>query len=129
VLPEDAIWADAYDTDSEIDVAVTGNRLFNVDEDTDVFDETITVRYCVLYEFECVPYPVRRYIAEAAKYKFARAARRELRLDNGTIREIESDMLLALTAARQYDSDTSNANILDTDANYRVRGNRGAQVR
>lgn len=129
VLPDETIWADTNGSDDTVDVALVGNRFYDLDNNTDVFTVTITCRYCLRFDFDCIPYPVREYIMAAAKYKFARSVRRELRLDAGLIADLQSDMALALTAARQFDNDTSNDNMLDTLPYTRVRGDTGAEVR
>lgn len=125
----DTIWIDSDRDDSGTDVALVGGKLYNKDENTFVFDETITVRDCRLFDFACIPHPVRDYILKSAAHRFARAVKRELRLDPAAMADIESDLLLAQTAAHQFDNDSSNDNVLETVEGMRLRGNYGAVVR
>lgn len=130
IIPDnDVIWLDSDQEDSDKDVALVGGKLYDKDNNTYVFTETVTIRDCRLWDFPCVPHPVRDYILKSAMYRFARSVRRERGLDAETLRGLHEDLVLAQTAAHQFDNDSSNDNMLDTLDGLRVKGQRVSETR
>lgn len=123
------IWVDSDQDDSTTDICLVGGRIYNRDDNTFTFTDDIKIRDCTLWDFACVPHPVRDYILKSAAYRFARAVRRELRLDPGVIRDIQEDLLLAQTAAHQFDNDSSNDNMLEFPDSQSVKGQNKATFR
>lgn len=106
---------DTYGVDVEMDVANVGGKLYDLDDNTFSFDDTIKVWYTLRYDFVCIPLQIRTYIAKYAAFKFA-----ELR---GTVTQtIYDDYILARSRANSFNSRSRNDNMLDTVHHRRVRG-------
>lgn len=118
-VPVGCLAIDTEGPSARRDVTLLGARLFDLDNNTDVFTETLTYTYVLRYEFECIPPTIRFYVAASAASEFNSAyghPRRQTRLDQ------ERDV--ARTKAEQSDGDASDLNVLNTSEALLLRGGR-----
>lgn len=113
------IWPDQGDRRRNL--VQTGGLLYDADENTSTFDGTIKASYTLRYEFDCIPYRVRRLIAETAARRFDEAFFGGQRA--AVLRDNEHR---ARGEAHRHDTRSrwAGVNILETIESQRVKGRR-----
>lgn len=105
--------------DSGRSVFMRTDRLFDRDNNTDVFSGTIKVWYTLLMPFTAIPPIVQAYLAAQTALAYNQA--------HG-VPQRTNDLMLnanrALIRARQFDAQSSGLNVLDSTDVQNVKGNR-----
>ena len=70
LLPSETVKVDSSDVSAHRDVVQRGNKLYDRDNNTFIFDEDITVDIVKLLEFNELPQHVRRYVTTKASRRF-----------------------------------------------------------
>lgn len=115
---------DTFGVDSEMDVARIGDKLYDLDDNTFTFADSIKVWYTLRYTFPCIPLQIRTYIAKYAAYKFAQ----DRGIGGNKLQQVYDDYILARSRANSFNSRTRNDNMLDGVHFRRVRGESAAAV-
>jgi len=127
--PTGTITLDSYGTDADRDIALVGDLVYDLDNNTFDFTGTTSMRFkiVVLHEPECIPYPFRHWIVEDASFQFisTRGTHFLSQADLSVmIGNIFRSKLAAEAAANRFNANEGNENILETDRILRVKGNR-----
>lgn len=123
-LPANTITIDTDGADHWRNVTQRGEKLFDLDNNTDEFSGTLRCRYVTLWAFHCVPEPVAAYIACQAAltyYENMPPPREALR-----IRTLMETRDRAMGVAKKFNASSADANILTTPDAQAVKG-RSAQ--
>lgn len=118
-IPAGVVTIDSFGKDTSRNVTQTGDTLFDLDDNTDLFTGTIVVSYVVAYQFHCVPHPIQKYIVLRAAAQFNQA--------NGSPRNtpmIERDLKQAFVYAKRFDADTKDTNLLNASDVIVAKGSR-----
>lgn len=115
--PATAFTADTYGQDAGRDVVWNGDRLYDRDENTQVFTGSLRFEIIDRWEFHCIPDPIARWIAHEVSVEFWRS-----RIAPSQLVFIERDRKDARVQAHQFESDHSDTNILDSDDARRTHG-------
>lgn len=107
-IPSDCIQCDASGQDSERDVCVRGNRLYDRDNHTYIFDCPVTVDMVLVLPFEELPQAARHYITIRAARVYQQRVVGSETLGNFT----EKDEVRARVGLRKFEADTADYNIL-----------------
>lgn len=118
-VPAATINIDTDDTDAWRDVTRQGDHLFDHDNNTDEFDGPLTVRYSTRFTFPCIPFPIADYIVAAASLRMCENYHPEQRI---RLINLRAERDRALAAANRFNSDTTNANCLNSPDARRFRG-------
>lgn len=121
-IPANVITIDTDGADHWRNITQQGEKLYDLDNNTDDFTDTssLRVRYVLLYEFHCVPEPIARYIACKAAmtyYENFPPPREALRM-----RTLIDEMERARGQAKAFNAKTADANILRTPDALAVKG-------
>lgn len=121
IVPETSIITiDSYGDDECWDVALVGGKLYDLEDNTFTFTEDIDVWYILRYEFECIPYPVRDYIAREAAYRFAE--NRPGLVSRAQLQMLFDQKTIAYSRAQSFNARTRNNNMLDSTPFKLVKG-------
>ena len=107
-VPGNCIQCDASGQDSEMDVCVRGNRLYDRDNHTFTFDKSVTVDMVLVLPFEELPQAARHYITIRAARVYQQRVVGSETLGNFT----EKDEARARAGLRKFEADTADYNIL-----------------
>lgn len=117
MVPSGTIWIRSGGQDAWRDVAQVGGKLYDRDNNTDVFTSNLYCDYCLRYDIECIPFEVRQYIVVAAAEEYLtrygdrlmgpRAAFAKLQL-------IQKSLRSARTDAKRFEAETGSHNVLST---------------
>lgn len=113
-VPANAIEVDTSPYDSDYDVAIRGQRLYDRGNKTYVFTKSLKCDLTVLLEFNDLPQAARHYIAIRAARVFQQRVVGSDTLGSFT----EKDEARALRSMRRYEARTADYNILTS--NYSV---------
>lgn len=72
-VPTGTLKIDSWGVDERRNVTQVGQKLFDLDSNTDVFSGIIRTKYVVRFDFECIPAHVRLYIVADATLRFAQS--------------------------------------------------------
>lgn len=108
-VPGNCIQCDSSGQDSERDVCVRGNRLYDRDNLTFVFDRPVQVDMVLVLPFEELPQAARHYITIRAARVYQQRVVGSETLGNFT----EKDEARARAGLRKFEADTSDYNILN----------------
>jgi len=106
-VPAGVVKIDATGSSSYRDIAITGDTLFDLDDNTAVFSGTLVVTYTVAYQFHCVPLPIQKYIVAKAAAEFNSVAG-----DPRRQRNIERNHASMFGRAKQFNSEGQDDNML-----------------
>lgn len=109
MVPYNCIQCDASGQDSERDVCVRGNRLYDRDNHTYVFDWPVTVDMVLVLPFDELPQAARHYITIRAARVYQQRVVGSETLGNFT----EKDEARARAVLRKFEADTADYNILN----------------
>lgn len=129
-VPEGAITIDTDGPSKHRNVTQKGGYLFDLDNNSEIFDEdTLTVTYTLWFDFDCLPYPIRKYVTLVAAAEFnTRYSETHTNSDlmnyNRRQRAIEIERDRRKGKARRYDAETKDVNIFDSIPGLAVRGGR-----
>lgn len=128
-VPSGTIVADSDAEDAHVNVNLIGDFLYNLDEgeNTPTWTRPIKIRYILRFEFNCIPPPIRFYIADEAAVEFmdltgvsgTRLARAQQQLDRSR------------AGAHRHDNwqGHGNRSVLDTPEARAFRGHRPRTLR
>lgn len=120
-VPEGVITIDGDQENGEsINITTVGNGLYNLDDNTDEFEDNVTVAYVLCYLFPCVPLLVQKLITATAavEYNLTRYGTKERQP------RLEYNKQMAWSYAARYDEDVADVDVLDTDEMRSLRGGR-----
>lgn len=88
-VPGNALSVDTVDKDAHLDVVVVNSRLYDLDEETDVWTVGRKVKCQIIYSFDFadLPYALQRYIAARAAREFQESVMGSVSLDSFTARQ------------------------------------------
>lgn len=69
-VPAGTLHLDTDSTSAYRNITFRGQRLFDVDNNTEIFTEDITVTITSLWEFHCIPEPLADYVVAEAAFTF-----------------------------------------------------------
>ena len=126
VLPDGTIFIDSYGSDSWRNVTALGGDdatedrfLYDLDENVDTFTGTIKVHYKILYELDCQPVWIQKYLcARAAKAMIDPIRSPELFI------LLEREENTRLQEARRIDENQRDRNVFNTERGRRLKGGR-----
>lgn len=121
-IPEGVIAIDTDYTSSSVNVTQQGQFLYDLDNNRDTFTDSVYVSYLIRFEWDCIPYPIREYIAAEAALRYHNA---RVKRSGATVnfRQGLYDWLNRAEAqAKQFETTASDESILDTPLLRRVRG-------
>lgn len=112
-----AIW----DTEDQnwMNITQLGGFLYNLDEETDVFDTDVDAVVTLRYQWACIPVIIRQYIASRAAVRYCE--NRGVRDRIAILRDEESKRM---GAAKRFNNRSRETNLLDTADARNVRGQR-----
>jgi len=119
-LPANTITIDADGADHWRNVTQQGEKLFDLDNNTDEFSGSLRCRYVTFWAFHCIPEPVANYIACQAAltyYENMPPPREALR-----IRTLMEQRDRARDKAKAFNGNSADANILNTPDAQAVKG-------
>jgi hypothetical protein len=100
-----------------IAITVQGDYVYDLINNTDVWEDSIFVTYIQRWEFHCIPFPIQDYIVMMA------AARFNEKYGHGSFRQgIERDAVLAKVRALQANNNQSAVNVLNTNQTSQFYG-------
>jgi hypothetical protein len=114
-IPSNALLVDLDET-IKVDVAIRGNRLYDLKNKTYQFDGSVKVRIVYALEWDLLPQPARHYIAVRAARVFQDRAVGSQLGHAFTSR----DEFMALATLKDYDGETADRTIFDNYDTYRV---------
>jgi len=118
--PAEAIRIDTDGEDSVVDGVQVGGRLYDRENNTFEWDDTLKTEQVLAIDWGCIPYPIRRYITTKAAATFARSYSNTV--PPSLMARIEREAEMWRLRARKYDSDVADVNVLETPDAIRVRG-------
>lgn len=121
VLPAGTITVKPYGADAYRKITTKGNRLFDLDDNTNQFSDTIKVEHTTLTAFGCLPEPLAAYISARAAAEFC------LRWPGAMktlYRELKVAEREAFIEANLWNNRQENASMLDTPDARQFRGGR-----
>ncbi|WP_299316646.1 hypothetical protein [uncultured Halomonas sp.] len=107
-VPGNCIQCDATGQDSHRDVCVRGNRLYDRDNHTFIFDRPVQVDMVLVMDFEELPQAARHYITIRAARVYQQRVVGSETLGSFT----EKDEARARAGLRKFEADTADYNIL-----------------
>lgn len=120
-MPDGALTIDSDSSDVWRDITQRGGRLYDLDNNTYAFTETLLVTYRLRFDFDCIPLPIRTYIAWQAAHTFYTnkdpAKQKWIRLQT-----LENGLKTVKTKALQFNDDSADHNTLNTPEARKVRG-------
>lgn len=118
LLDSDVLSADSYGSSAGVDVAVRGGALFDIENDTDVFSDSIVIKQTELVTFADLPQELQEYITleAAAEFQRKKLGATEVRKD------LAIRLLDARNAAYKDDASKSGASVLTTQRAYTSQG-------
>lgn len=121
-VPTGTLTIDSDTIDKSRNVTQRGGRLYDLDNNTyDFGDDTLRVTYVLRFDFDCIPLPVRIYIALQAAWTFYTnkpdGQQKAIRLAT-----LKADLDRAQTQAVIYDDASDNNNVLDSASARKLRG-------
>ena len=108
ILADDVLVADTTGTSAYVNVAMRGGKLYDLDENTDVFTGTLDVVEVLSFDFGDIPGPIREYITAVASQWFQR---RQIGGETAD-RFLSDEVTRARLRARKFDAETADTNIL-----------------
>ncbi len=126
--PASAIRIDTDAEDANTDGVQVGGRLYDRENNTFEWDDSLKTEQVLNIDWGCIPYPIRRYITTKAAVVFARSYGNMI--EPSKMVRLEREHELWRIKARKYDSDVADVNLLRTPDSIYVSGNRyGASYR
>jgi hypothetical protein len=116
-LPESALNIDGIDSS---DVVQLGSRLYDKETNDIFFDDSVTVTYTALIEFDCLPEAFARFVMYTAAERFAAV----YASNKSTIGYIGMKLRDAEAACNRADLNSSDFNVLDSTFARDIRGQR-----
>lgn len=126
-VPSGTIWIKSSYTDSWRKITQVGGKLYDRDNNTDVFTSDLYCTYALRLEFECIPYEVRQYITTAAAEDFITRHGDRLmgpRLAFMKQNQIQKALRTAKSDAKRWEALTGGHNVLQTAEAINALGNR-----
>lgn len=122
-VPTGTLKIDSWGVDQRRNVTQIGQKLFDLDENTDVFSGTIRTKYVVRFDFECIPAHVRLYIVADATLRFAQS---ELNTAEQARQVPMAELWLRKAKARAHSIETRvrDTNMLDVPGGRALLGGR-----
>lgn len=118
-MPAGCVWIDGYGSCASWGLTTVGEKLYDTDTNSDVFESNVIVHYRLRYEWGCIPLHVRSYIAASAAADFNQSwGKPHLQ------QKLDEKRLDRRTRARQLDEDQQDTNTLDTLLARGIRGGR-----
>lgn len=117
VLPETALNIDSIDHN---DVVQLGSKLYDHETNEPLFEDSVTVTYTALIDFDCLPEAFARYVMLTAAERFASAYSN----NKSTIGYIGMKLREAEAKCKRAEIDTSDCNVLDSTFARDIRGQR-----
>lgn len=114
-IPQNALLVD-IDSRLEVDVAIRGNRLYDLKGHTYRFTEPVKVKMVYALEWEDLPQAARHYISIRAARVFQDRAVGSEKHHAFTLR----DEMMALASLKDYEGETADHSIFDDYSVYRV---------
>ncbi len=119
LIPAGIITIDTDYTDKWRDITQQGDHLFDLDNNTDEFADTLYVTYVQRLEFSCIPEPFKQWMASEAAKRMAESYHPE---HYARLRVRQNDAATKMAAAIRFNGDKSNTNVLNTVDADRFRG-------
>lgn len=129
-IPNTVITIDTAGSSGYIDASQVGDSLVLVKDGATTFDADPVVTYTLRYAFECIPYPVRNYIAWYAAIRYLEAqsppqlSPAQARAWERRIATTNRRMIDARSMARKEDSVANDDTIFDSNHTFRTVGYR-----
>jgi hypothetical protein len=120
VVPAGAIRIDSDGCHKRRNVVNQGGTLYDLDEQTDQFDETLTFTIVYRRDWDIIPQPFQEWIAEEAAVRFNERFKGNGNAHPGIIDRRDK----AKVRARHHSLDTRDTNYLKTDEMTRLKGHR-----
>jgi hypothetical protein len=117
-VPASTYRIDTDGADSDTDVSVVGGLLYDLGNNTDVFNRNVRVTYVAHTAFTDLPQTFADYIVTEAAYQYNRAHKRNESLD-GMLRD---EAARRWSEAKRDDSSRGDVNILNTAEMIQLRG-------
>ncbi len=117
VLPESALNIDSIDDNNVVQL---GGKLYDRENNTDMFDESVTVTYTALVDFDCLPEAFARYVMYAAAERFGVSYSN----NKSTLGYIGMKLREAQAIWKRTEQDSSDVNVLNSTFARDVRGQR-----
>ncbi len=109
VVPDGTLTIDSDGRDLGRNVVQNGDRLYDAEDNTFEFTGSLICRYVLRFEWECIPIPVRLYMAAEAACRYnLRHGKLELR------QRLEFARDGLRVKAKQFDTNARGTNVLDT---------------
>ena len=122
-VPTGAITIDTYGESYHRDITTKGGYLYDLDENTDEFDDSIKAIVVYRFAFTCIPQPVQDFIVASAAERYARLRNRADILPDLKVRTIK-----ARSEARRFDGLSADINLLDTPEARAMAGFRSRRI-
>lgn len=116
-VPSGTIWIRSGGQDVWRDIVQIGGKLYDRDNNTDVFTSNLYCDYCFRSNMECIPFEVRQYVVlKAAEEFMIRYGDRLMGPRNAffKIQLIQKALREARTDAKRFEAETGSHNVLAT---------------
>lgn len=117
-VPASTYRIDTDATDSDTDVSVVGGFLYDLGNNTDVFNRNVRVTYVTHVAFTDLPQTFADYIVTEAAYQFNRGHKKDQSID-GMLRD---EAARRWVEAKREDDARSDTNVLNTSEMIQLRG-------
>ena len=124
IIPTGCISIDTYGADEWRNFTQLGNYLYDLDNNTEQFDQGYKFEYVLRYNLGCIPHEIAEFIVSEAAVSFAAM----MNTDGSRRQEIGRKWLSAKAAAKRANLRSLDTNILNTPEAYINRGFRNAQA-
>ena len=118
-VPAGTITLDSYGEDFNRDITHRGEKLYDLEHNTEVFDGPIKVEIVTLWEFHCVPEPVADYIVAQAAMQF-----NEIRGNRDRTRVLMMEVDRTQRLANAMNNRQGDSNFLKSADSMDVKGRR-----
>jgi hypothetical protein len=123
-VPSGCITLDAMGISAHRDITHRGERVYDLEANTEVFDAPVTVEIVSLWEFHCIPEPVADYIVAKATVQF-----NEIRGNRERTNVLMMELDRAMKKANSMNNRQADSNFLDSNDSRDVKGRRNDRRR
>jgi hypothetical protein len=117
-VPASTYRIDTDGADSDTDVSVVGGFLYDLGNNTDVFNRNVRVTYVAQTAFTDLPQTFADYVITEAAYNYNRAHKKDSALD-GMLRD---EAVRRMSEAKREDDSRADVNVLNTADMIQLRG-------
>lgn len=127
LTPAGTIWIRSGGQDYWRDLVQLGGKLYDRDNNTDVFTANVYCDYCLRYEFECIPYEIQQYLVLRSAQEFVQRHGEQFLGRGGMITRmqlLQQPLRESRRDAKRFEANTGSHNVLATDEHHNRMGRR-----